>query len=380
MPSSPSFFRDESRNYYYLNQKRSFMDPLSIGSAVASAGSSLFNIFTQNSRNKANAREQRLENERNRNFQREMAELAYQRNLEQWTRENEYNDPSNVRARLKSAGLNPDLIYGQGAGNMVSADSPQMSGSGYGSGGVTPTNQPISEFSALALERQRAEIDNIKANTRKTESEADIYESDASFRDAWNQGQLDGLYSNIRVNNSQVELNDSSAARLRKEFEVLDHNIGLIDSQRDKFIADAGLVDEQTRIASIERTYKAQHIESEIRALAAKANLDYATANEIYTLLSARAMNISADTMSKITGANLNVKNARISDIQGDRLEIDLALDENTNIREYERMAACYGSISQAAYTTSARAGDIVLGNKKPASSYQAKERSKHRK
>ena len=49
-----------------------------------------------------------------RKWQREENERTYQRNLEQWHRENAYNDPSQQMARLKAAGLNPNMVYGTG--------------------------------------------------------------------------------------------------------------------------------------------------------------------------------------------------------------------------------------------------------------------------
>lgn len=42
------------------------------------------------------------------------SELAYQRDMEMWRLNNEYNSPEAQMARFKSAGLSPHLIYGQG--------------------------------------------------------------------------------------------------------------------------------------------------------------------------------------------------------------------------------------------------------------------------
>lgn len=42
------------------------------------------------------------------------SELAYQRSVEQWNRQNLYNSPAAQMERFKAAGLNPHLIYGQG--------------------------------------------------------------------------------------------------------------------------------------------------------------------------------------------------------------------------------------------------------------------------
>lgn len=44
----------------------------------------------------------------------EAAELAYQRDIEKWNLQNEYNTPQAQMERFKQAGLNPHLIYGQG--------------------------------------------------------------------------------------------------------------------------------------------------------------------------------------------------------------------------------------------------------------------------
>lgn len=49
------------------------------------------------------------------------AELAYQRSMQMWNLQNEYNSPAAQMARFGAAGLNPHLIYGQGsAGNASS--------------------------------------------------------------------------------------------------------------------------------------------------------------------------------------------------------------------------------------------------------------------
>lgn len=52
------------------------------------------------------------------------AEDAYNRNIEQWNRENDYNLPQNQIQRFKDAGLSPHLIYGQ---QNTAASSPTRS-------------------------------------------------------------------------------------------------------------------------------------------------------------------------------------------------------------------------------------------------------------
>lgn len=64
--------------------------------------------------------QQKLANEGNM----QLAEYAYNRELEQWNRENEYNTPAAQLERLKAAGLNPNLLYGDTSAGGVAANSP----------------------------------------------------------------------------------------------------------------------------------------------------------------------------------------------------------------------------------------------------------------
>lgn len=53
------------------------------------------------------------------------AKKANERNIENWHRQNAYNHPREQMRRLKEAGLNPNLVYGQSAsGSTGGADSP----------------------------------------------------------------------------------------------------------------------------------------------------------------------------------------------------------------------------------------------------------------
>lgn len=75
----------------------------------------------------ADRNHQSAENQKARTFEVEMLGRQNALNIEQWERENEYNLPVNQIARLKQAGLNPDLAYGQlGSAGLVAAKSPEM--------------------------------------------------------------------------------------------------------------------------------------------------------------------------------------------------------------------------------------------------------------
>lgn len=61
----------------------------------------------------------------------ELADYAFNKNLEQWKRENAYNSPAAQMERLRQAGINPHLAYGNGSianesGSMAPYQAPQI--------------------------------------------------------------------------------------------------------------------------------------------------------------------------------------------------------------------------------------------------------------
>lgn len=74
-----------------------------------------------------------VSNTQNRRFSREMYERQRQDNIEFWNMQNAYNDPSQQMARLKDAGLNPNLVYGGSSGGAA----------GQAGNIATPDVQPV---------------------------------------------------------------------------------------------------------------------------------------------------------------------------------------------------------------------------------------------
>lgn len=88
--------------------------PLVIAAGI-SAAAQLASMFGQNAMNRGSARWE-LEQNRKAN------DLAYQRELQLLQYQLDWNSPVNQMKRFKEAGLNPNLVYGQGTpGNMQNA-------------------------------------------------------------------------------------------------------------------------------------------------------------------------------------------------------------------------------------------------------------------
>lgn len=69
-------------------------------------------------------------NEQNFEYQQKLMNMQNAFNVDMWNRQNAYNDPSAQMARLRAAGLNPNLVYGSGA-TTLSASAPSAAGSSY---------------------------------------------------------------------------------------------------------------------------------------------------------------------------------------------------------------------------------------------------------
>lgn len=82
--------------------------------AMAMLGSGIAGSISARSDSKRQADVSRKNTRDTIRAQKEMAELAYQRQLEMWHLQNAYNSPQSQMQRYVDAGLNPHLIYGQG--------------------------------------------------------------------------------------------------------------------------------------------------------------------------------------------------------------------------------------------------------------------------
>lgn len=96
-------------------------------------------------------------------------ELGMQRqwNLEDWDRQNSYNSPKQQMQRLKEAGLNPALVYGNGADATSNAPVKQSSGATHNLNVPTYKNQlenlPAMLNQMYQLQMLEAQTDNLKA-------------------------------------------------------------------------------------------------------------------------------------------------------------------------------------------------------------------------
>lgn len=102
----------------------------------------------------------------------------YGKQLESWLIQQEYNSPANQVARLRAAGLNPNLIYGNG-----SAATGNASSGPYHDVGTLKSHSR--EFAkSLDLSSVVLQLQNLKAQANAMNMQADNLASQAEYREA----------------------------------------------------------------------------------------------------------------------------------------------------------------------------------------------------
>lgn len=139
-----------------------------IGSAIGALAN---NANTQNAIN-ANKQSQ----QENREYNLNLARMQNRWNLEQWQREADYNSPAAYRARLKAAGMNPDLAYGN-----VQGVAPASAGMTSGQ-----ASQPV-DNSLLAQKMTALNVASAALDNKLKSAQVKNLEADAKYKNLDNR-------------------------------------------------------------------------------------------------------------------------------------------------------------------------------------------------
>lgn len=135
-----------------------------VGSLLGGLGSSAMNNKAVQDTNKANMEIAKYQAQ----WQQQENEKAYQRSLNMWNLQNEYNSPTQQMARIRAAGLNPNLVYGNGVTGNSSGSTPQYEPAKFNAptmqayrGWNLGISDAISQF--LAYRTVKSQVDNMEA-------------------------------------------------------------------------------------------------------------------------------------------------------------------------------------------------------------------------
>lgn len=274
---------------------------IGVASSIAGNVASNKNIDTQ-------IAAQQYENEKNREYNLNLAKMQNQWNIDQWNRENAYNSPAAQMARYKAAGLNSDLIYGQ---QNLSAASPEMT-AGEGS-------QPT-DVSNLANKRTIGDIAAQASQTRLTNAQAKLAESQAKKTDSDTEGQNitnawlpDLLKGDVDVKSADVRQKLSAAGLNDKQIEVATEQIKVMQQsvkESQKKIEDLQSQMENRTFqqvqAMLEYNLKKDKQSYEVREILSRVGVNSATARRIVNML-------PYEIAESVSRANLNDATAALT-------------------------------------------------------------------
>lgn len=199
--------------------------------------------------------------------QNKLMDKQYQQSVEQWNRQNEYNSPAAQMARLRAAGLNPDLIYsqmGNGSPAQMMSSEQNVSQHDYG--------QVLQHSKAQRIAEERLHLDNeLAASTISlNESEAEKNRAQARYATSgadWNYRRISSQDIVDDLNRSQIPVNDAQARVLESRVNEIAANIDLLVSKKE-------YQDVLTAIANIDKAFKTDWWRAEIRLLQSEAHVN----------------------------------------------------------------------------------------------------------
>lgn len=251
-----------------------------LAAAIGAAGSLLGGIFSSNQsvKNQKMAIEaQRQENEKNRVFNAEQAELARQYNTSMWNAQNDYNDPSAVQQRLSKAGIHPALAYtsGQTMGSISMGNTGAQASS---SGGIST---PLADFSGIRdAANNAASAFGDLVESRNVESQTKLNEIEATYKAELGREQILNLKGDTGVKASVKNLTDEQVNEVVQRCANLREENVLIRNKAIEAASNANLADEKAYGQWIENQfgeerldYKTLFAQSEIRKALADADI-----------------------------------------------------------------------------------------------------------
>lgn len=213
------------------------LSSLIAGPLISAAGGLVGNLLgfgSQSATNKANMK---------------LAEYQYEKNLEMWNRNNEYNTPLAQRQRMEAAGFNPNLVYGHGSVANTSTSVPQYSAPTLGAYTNFSNIGELALNSYLALKNSAADVDLKESAAEKNRADAQNLR-DENGGIAFKNKILE-YQSLIQKNLSDLENERSEWYHLRAgdEYEKLHQEITNMLKSFDKMVSDIDV--NEARVANL---------------------------------------------------------------------------------------------------------------------------------
>lgn len=186
----------------------------------------------------------------------ELAKYGYSKDLEMWNRMNEYNDPSQQMARLKAAGLNPNLVYGSGGATTQAAQMPK-----FNAPTAALNTQPLVDLPSTIAMFQDMQIKNQQLSNMKTQQRVMEQNEEGKTIANWIAEQTKGWKASegqLKFNALQLA-NQLKAIQGRQARSLEDYNVEIAanKARSSSLLYEKGLAD-------ISKTQVSTEMQSEI--------------------------------------------------------------------------------------------------------------------
>ena len=312
---------------------------------------------------------QREENEKNREYNLNLARLQNQWNLDQWNRENAYNSPAAQRARLAAAGMNPDLAYGEGVSANIAASSPEMT-AGAPSVPTDVSNlankQTIGDVVRSTMQLRLAES-QAKANdagAKKTDQETknlavenNILSADALTRAMQNEMNIEFTKSQVYYNHALAKESHANTERLAAETNKINQETENLYTQRDVLLQQVKNMEIEAVqkkfdmwLKSKEFDLQVQQVMQSIKESDSRINLNNQQASDIVATQTARLLNLNASAYLQGRQAENEIVKGMILDVGYDeaKFNFDQAKDFDSASRTADIAAKWMSGIGTA--------------------------------
>lgn len=203
---------------------------------VPAIAAGISGIASYNASKETNSTNVRLTNENN-SLQMQLAGQANQWSIDQWNRENQFNNPIAQKMRLESAGINPALIYGNGGLVNEAASSPAVTMANTKAAQVaTPTiPDPLTAAQVANLNAQTESIqheterEDLFLSSRIKQVEKYSEEVDAKVKDLANQIEIRGKSFDLEksVKEFGMKVDSETLKQKWEELHISEENLRL---------------------------------------------------------------------------------------------------------------------------------------------------------
>lgn len=324
-------------------------------SAGVGALSGLFSGIGANKRLDKSLEAQAKENEKARQWNKEMAEWSLSEQRKDVENQRLYDSPAEQRKRLAAAGLNPDLMYGNGASGLVSGSFAQQASvdsvSPANVGSLIASSPTMGESMIRGIEAAKtlAETQNISADTKKKEGEITSLDIDnmVQAQTAGKRIELAGM--NVTLAKDAHDLNRQNLANLTQQLQNLQTeneqcNQAITESMARVRNLDANTLNQRvsTLLSSERFALEVRKFQQDVKESDSRINLNNAEARSILVLMLSKKLNLDMNTMAQKAGiqkmqlekANLLLQ-SEILDVTGRQLNFDYK--QNTKFSDAER-------------------------------------------